>query len=100
MLFQQPIHHAAKAGQAEYAALLLSTGSISQGTLRDGQGCTPLSLACIHGHVECVQIMVNAVMKIRNEGEMLDTQDKQGRAAMHHAAGAGLIYCPPFLLYT
>jgi ankyrin repeat protein len=85
------LHHAAVGGQKEVAAFLLSKGA--EANTKDGNDSTPLMLACEKGHLEVVEMLVEA-----RKGLGLEERDHDGMTALQHAVHGGHKDVVTFLL--
>jgi serine/threonine-protein phosphatase 6 regulatory ankyrin repeat subunit A/serine/threonine-protein phosphatase 6 regulatory ankyrin repeat subunit B len=88
---QTALHDAALGGHKEVAAFLLSQGA--DASSRDDEDATPVMLACEEGHLEVVQMLLEAT-----EGQGLEDRDRNGWTALHLAAAAGHKDVVAFLL--
>eukprot|EP00283_Hemiselmis_rufescens_P005693 CAMPEP_0173418272 /NCGR_PEP_ID=MMETSP1357-20121228/478_1 /TAXON_ID=77926 /ORGANISM="Hemiselmis rufescens, Strain PCC563" /LENGTH=371 /DNA_ID=CAMNT_0014380743 /DNA_START=11 /DNA_END=1127 /DNA_ORIENTATION=- len=75
-----PLHHAARAGNAEVARVLIQYGATVD--LRDGIRRTPLMMAAFGGHQEVVE-------ELASHGADLACKDRGGRTALEMATSMG-----------
>jgi cytohesin len=85
------LHYAAKGGDKDVAAFLLSKGA--QANTRDEAGSTALMVACETGNLEVVEMLFDAT-----QGQGLEEQDNDGCTALHKAAIGGHNEVAAFLL--
>jgi ankyrin repeat protein len=76
------LHMTAWGGQEQAAAFLLGQGA--QSTHREGDGGTPLMLACGRGHLGVVRVLLQLLGK-----QELQVTDPEGQTALHVAASCG-----------
>src|SRR3990167_3184411 len=90
------IHELAKTGQTELLELCLKEEGIDV-NLQDEDGYSPLHLAAMNGHKECVGM----IMQFEEEKGIevdLSLKDKDGRTPLHWAAMNGHSVCLMFFL--
>uniref|UniRef100_A0A672L4G7 Ankyrin repeat domain 28 n=1 Tax=Sinocyclocheilus grahami TaxID=75366 RepID=A0A672L4G7_SINGR len=86
------IHFSAMNGHSECLRLLIhNTEQQTAINIRDGKGQTPLMLAVLGGHTDCVYILLS-------EGASVEARDKWGRTALHRGAVMGQEACVEALL--
>jgi ankyrin len=86
-----PLHHAARGGREDVVKFLLGKGADANSQREDGW--TPFTEASSQGHVGVAQLLLEH-MGVWD----VDTQDRYGEAALHHAAGNGHEGMVAFLL--
>lgn len=79
-----PLHHCARLGSVDIAALLVEYEADADA--RDVRGQTPLHVACSFGHVDMVRFLLESAA-------VADTRDDNGGVPMHFAAGGGHVDC-------
>ena len=57
--------------------------------MMDGDGRTPLHLACLHGQYDSVMTLLTIPKTLTTRPANPDLQDKLGRTALHYAAAGG-----------
>jgi ankyrin repeat protein len=86
-----PLMYAAEFGKVECVSLLVDELSIQDINRSDNNGLTALHLACLNGHKDCVDFLVQSNASIT-------AVDKEGRNAMHAVCLGGHLPCLEFLL--
>lgn len=71
--------------------LIMEGGDVHERTTTDGY--TPLHLACIYGHLDCAQILIEARADV-------NAQDDMNCTPLHMAASEGRLNCVAILLHT
>uniref|UniRef100_A0A3Q0SID9 Ankyrin repeat domain 28 n=1 Tax=Amphilophus citrinellus TaxID=61819 RepID=A0A3Q0SID9_AMPCI len=91
-LKRTPIHAAATNGHSECLRLLIGNADLQSAVdIQDGNGQTPLMLAVLSGHTDCVYSLLN-------KGASVEAKDKWGRTALHRGAVTGHEECVEALL--
>uniref|UniRef100_A0A8C1B9J1 Ankyrin repeat domain 28b n=1 Tax=Cyprinus carpio carpio TaxID=630221 RepID=A0A8C1B9J1_CYPCA len=85
------VHSAAINGHSECLRLLIHNTDQQTVSIRDGKGQTPLMLAVLGGHTDCVYLLLS-------EGASVEARDKWGRTALHRGAVMGHEACVEALL--
>jgi ankyrin repeat protein len=85
------VHYAAKWGIEDMMAFLLTKGA--QANIRDGDGMTPIMLACFEGHLGVVKMLVQH-MGVQG----LNDRNAKGWTALHWASAGGHEKVARFLL--
>jgi len=81
---QTPLIHAASKGHTAAVELLLEKKA--DWTLRTNTGISPLAVAAIYGHVECMEVLSTKVYYVVDN---LDETDNSGKTPLIHAASNG-----------
>uniref|UniRef100_A0A8C8SHA1 Ankyrin repeat domain 52 n=1 Tax=Pelusios castaneus TaxID=367368 RepID=A0A8C8SHA1_9SAUR len=86
------VHVAAAYGNTDSLHLLIDSGERADITdVMDVHGQTPLMLAVMNGHVDCVHLLLE-------KGSTADAADRRGRTALHRGAVTGCEDCLGALL--
>uniref|UniRef100_A0A8C1WYU2 Ankyrin repeat domain 28b n=1 Tax=Cyprinus carpio TaxID=7962 RepID=A0A8C1WYU2_CYPCA len=85
------VHSAAINGHSECLRLLIHNTDQQTVSIRDGKEQTPLMLAVLGGHTDCVHLLLS-------EGASVEARDKWGRTALHRGAVMGHEACVEALL--
>ncbi|XP_042910687.1 inversin isoform X1 [Parasteatoda tepidariorum] len=86
-----PIHIASSSGNKNFLKRLIDTVAPEVLEIKNECGKTPLMLAVIHHHFECVNLLLKAAVHV-------DNSDSLGQTALHIATNKGFHRCVKLLL--
>lgn len=84
------LHYAARNNNEEVCRILISAGQADVNAVTNG-GATPLHRACMMGHLNIVELLVNA------QANLL-LQDEDGQTALHRAAANSHVSVSKYLI--
>ena len=88
------LHEACEKGNVGVVKLLLAAGASRQARIK-ASGLTPIHLACLNGHIDCLEAILNeqsrtetcVLLQLNNGSGItpLSIRDRYGRTILHHA---------------
>ena len=87
---QTALHIASCSGNLKICEILLEFGESTDVNAKDADGCTPLHLACRHGHYLTAQFLIRS-------GSLINDLDKALNSPLHYAAISGNVQLIKYL---